>query len=73
MVLECDADVDVSNRRWVRNNDFALESKNGKLLIERVDPERDSGWYQCFLDSLGDDEAPYFSMILVHRRGEAWS
>ena len=25
------------------------------------------------LDSLGDDEAPYFSMILVHRRGEAWS
>ncbi len=25
------------------------------------------------LDSLSDDAAPYFSMILLHRRGEAWS
>ena len=25
------------------------------------------------LDSLPDDAAPYFSMILLHRRGEAWS
>jgi precorrin-2/cobalt-factor-2 C20-methyltransferase len=24
------------------------------------------------LDEVGDDEAPYFSMILVHRRAEAW-
>lgn len=25
------------------------------------------------LDSLTDESAPYFSMILVHRRGEAWT
>ena len=25
------------------------------------------------LEEVGDGEAPYFSMILVHRRGEAWS
>ena len=24
------------------------------------------------LDAVGEGEAPYFSMILVHRRGEAW-
>ena len=25
------------------------------------------------LDSLESDGAPYFSMILIHRRGEAWT
>jgi precorrin-2/cobalt-factor-2 C20-methyltransferase len=25
------------------------------------------------LDAVADEAAPYFSMILVHRRGEAWS
>jgi precorrin-2/cobalt-factor-2 C20-methyltransferase len=24
------------------------------------------------LEAVGEDAAPYFSMILVHRRGEAW-
>jgi precorrin-2/cobalt-factor-2 C20-methyltransferase len=24
------------------------------------------------LDQVSEDAAPYFSMILVHRRGEAW-
>ena len=27
----------------------------------------------CPLAELSDDSAPYFSMVLVHRRGEAWS
>ncbi|MEX0814618.1 MAG: precorrin-2 C(20)-methyltransferase, partial [Dongiaceae bacterium] len=32
------------------------------LAVERVLP----------LDAVAGDEAPYFSMVLVHRRGAAW-
>ena len=53
--LECAADIgDTSSARWVKDN-LPIASKGGKVFIDRVDPEIDPGWYQCFLDFLGDE------------------
>ena len=52
--LDCEAEVQPEMfGKWLKD-DVEVESVNGSIVIDRVG-QGDIGWYQCFLDYLGQE------------------